>query len=427
MDVLLFLAGFLSIGLQFHNARFGGGFETFAVARNLADRGEFANPFDVVTGPTAHLAPLYPLFLAILMKLFRGPEGFATAISFFTMAAHGLHAALLPRLSDLFFHDRRPGMWAALIVTLLPVIYFFPHSEGIFCAVGLMLFCLVTDRRLSRGGAGGAMFTGLFAGLLTLLNPTCLIVCALWLMYLLWRHRVAFAMRSTVLIAIAFVVTLTPWTWRNYEQFHAFVFVRDNLGLELCVANNDVAQPDIVRNMPSGLRLYHPASAPAEAQLIREMGELEYNRMRMRTALNWIRSHPGRFSLLTLTRFCIFWFPDSEGITPIHGVSIAFLTIAAFANLALLLRRGRPIALFLAAVLAVYPTLYYLVETDTRYRTPILWIPLLSAGYLLLSALYAVQRKPVMNGVGFQSASSAPHLLFQHTPRRHARRNASTS
>jgi hypothetical protein len=418
VDVLLFFAGFLSIGLQFHNARFGAGFETFAIAHNLVDHGEFANPFDVVTGPTAHLAPLFPLFLAILMKLFRTPQGFATAIALCTMAAHGLHAALLPHLSDLFFHDRRPGMWAALIVTLLPVIYFFPHSEGIFCAVGLMLFCLATDRRLSRGGAGGAMFTGLFAGLLTLLNPTCLLVCGLWLIYLLWRHRVAFAVRSTALIAVAFVVTLTPWTWRNYDEFHSFFFVRDNLGLELCASNNDIAQPDVLRNMPAGLRLYHPASAPAEAQLIREMGEVEYNRMRMRTALGWIRSHPGRFLALTLTRFCIFWFPDSEGITPVHGVAIAFLTIAAFTGLALLIRRGRRIAAFLAAALTIYPALYYLVAIDARYRTPILWIPLLSAGYLLLSALYAVKRRPVLASAGFQSAPPSPHLLFQRrTPR----------
>jgi hypothetical protein len=418
VDILLFLAGFLSIGLQFHNARFGGGFETFAVARNLAEHGEFANPFDAVTGPSAHLAPLFPLFLAILIKLFRTPQGFATAISLFTMAAHGLHAALLPRISDLFFHDRRPGMWAAIIVTILPVIYFFPHSEGIFCAAGLMLFCLVTDRRLSRGGAGGAMFTGLFAGLLTLLNPTCLLVCGLWLAYLLWRHRIAFAVRSTVLIAVAFVVTLTPWTWRNYEEFNAFFFVRDNLGLELCVANNDVAQPGVVRNMPAGLRLYHPASAPAEAELVRQMGEVEYNRMRMRVALHWIRTHPAHFAVLTLTRFCFFWFPDAEGITPVHGWGIAFLTISAFTGLALMLRRRRRIAVFLAAVLAIYPALFYLVEVDPRYRTPILWIPLVSAGYLLLSALYAVQRKPLLTGVGMQPVSSSPHLLFQRrTPR----------
>jgi hypothetical protein len=148
------------------------------------------------------------------------------------------------------------------------------------------------------------------------------------------------------------------------------------------------------------------------------MGEVEYNRMRMRVALHWIRTHPAHFAVLTLTRFCFFWFPDAEGITPVHGWGIAFLTISAFTGLALMLRRRRRIAVFLAAVLAIYPALFYLVEVDPRYRTPILWIPLVSAGYLLLSALYAVQRKPLLTGVGMQPVSSSPHLLFQRrTPR----------
>src|ERR1035438_5637520 len=136
--------------------------------------------------------------------------GFATVLLLGTMVAHGLHAALLPRLSDLFFRDRRPGIWAALVAILLPVHHFFPRPEGIFCAVGLMLFCLVTDSRLSRGGTGGALFTGLFAGVLTLLNPLCLMVCGFWLLYLLWRRRIAFAARSVQIILLAFVATLAP-------------------------------------------------------------------------------------------------------------------------------------------------------------------------------------------------------------------------
>jgi hypothetical protein len=412
LDVSLFLAGFLSVGLQFKSARFGAGFESFAIARNLVAHGEYANPFDAVTGPTAHLPPLYPFFLSLLMRLFGTAQGFATAVSLCTMIAHGLHTALMPRLSDLFFHDRRPGIWAALVVTLIPVIYFFPHSEGIFCAVGLMLFCLVTDRRLARGGSGGAVFTGLFAGLLTLLNPTSLLVCGMWITYLMWRRRVAFPFQSAALIAAAFLLTLGPWTWRNYQEFNSVFFVRDNLGLELCASNNDIAQPDVIRNMPAGLRLYHPASAPAEAALIRQLGEVEYNHRRMAVAMQWIRSHPARFLGLTLVRMSLFWFPDGEGFTPIHGLGVAFLSVFGFLSLGLMTLRRMHIAAFLAAVLAIYPALYYLVAIDARYRTPILWVPLLGTGYLLWSALAAVQRRPVEHRAARAGAGFPPmHLL----------------
>ncbi len=280
-DVALFLAGFLSVAPQVHNARFGAGFETFTVAHNLVLHGQYANPFPIATGPSALLPPLYPLFLALLMKIFEQAADFATVLTLCHMVAHGLHAALLPRLSELFFRDRLPGICAAFVVILFPVFYFFPHSESIFCPIGLMLFCLATDRRLARGGAGGALFTGLFAGLLVLLNPACVIVCVLWLAYLMWRNRVAYARRSAALIALAFLATLAPWTWRNYQQFHSVFFVRDNLGLELYISNNDLAQPDIVRNFPTGVRAFHPGSSRAEALAVRELGEVEYAHQRL--------------------------------------------------------------------------------------------------------------------------------------------------
>jgi hypothetical protein len=171
LDVSLFIAGYFSVGLQAHSA------------------------------------------------------GLDTTFAFCSMALHGLHAALLPRLSDLFFLDRRPGIWAALVAILLPVSHFFPRPEGIFCAVGLMFFCLVTDRRLSRGGAGGALFTGLFAGTLTILNPLCLMVCCFWLLYLLWRRRIAFAPQSIKLIVLAFLATLVPlFLMRDYLSRELGVF-----------------------------------------------------------------------------------------------------------------------------------------------------------------------------------------------------------
>src|SRR5579863_6424282 len=124
LDVALFLAGFLSVAPQVHNARFGAGFETFAVAHSLAAQGQYANPFELATGASALLPPVYPIFLALLMKVFGSVAAFATALTLCHMLVHALHAALLPRLSDLLFRDRLPGIFAASLVILFPVIYF---------------------------------------------------------------------------------------------------------------------------------------------------------------------------------------------------------------------------------------------------------------------------------------------------------------
>jgi hypothetical protein len=78
----------------------------------------------------------------------------------------------------------------------------------------------------------------------------------------------------------------------------------------------------------------------------------------------------------------MFWFPDADG-WPRYAHSIAFVTISAIMGLLMLGRRRDPTFVFFASALFTYPLLYYLVQSDLRYRTPILWISLLAGGYFL--------------------------------------------
>src|ERR1700742_4935239 len=57
-----------------HSVRVAG-FESAALAQSIADHGEFSNPFySLNTGPSAHLAPLYPAYLALFIKVFRSDQ-----------------------------------------------------------------------------------------------------------------------------------------------------------------------------------------------------------------------------------------------------------------------------------------------------------------------------------------------------------------
>ena len=44
--------------------------ELGAIARVLADTGQFANPYMLETGPTAHLPPIPPMIVALIYYLF---------------------------------------------------------------------------------------------------------------------------------------------------------------------------------------------------------------------------------------------------------------------------------------------------------------------------------------------------------------------
>ena len=78
----------------------------------------------------------------------------------------------------------------------------------------------------------------------------------------------------------------------------------------------------------------------------------------------------------------MFWFSEPRDGKP-HRWSIIGVTLASFLGLALLLIRRHPIAIFIAACWLVYPLIYYCVQHDVRYREPILWLTLLTAGYVL--------------------------------------------
>src|SRR5579872_5963101 len=190
---ILFMAAFMvtaAMWILLPSPGFGKGYESVAIARNLAQRGAFANPFAVAeTGPSAHLPPMFPLFLAALIRLFGFSVEFVLAASVAAMAVHALHAALLPFVSRLFYGQTRPGIYAAMIS--LPALQFTPQWEALYVADGLMLFCLFTAR-IFRGDGHGVFYgltAGVFGGLLILLNPMAIVICVAWLLYLMVQEH----------------------------------------------------------------------------------------------------------------------------------------------------------------------------------------------------------------------------------------------
>lgn len=55
--------------------------------------------------------------------------------------------------------------------------------------------------------------------------------------------------------------------------------------------------------------------------------------------------------------------------------------------------RKTPALAFIASVVALYPLIYYAVQSIPRYRHPILWLWLLGAGYALSELTAAARRR----------------------------------
>jgi hypothetical protein len=355
-----------------------------------AGRG-FANPFGSLdTGPTAHLAPLFPVVLAGLIRIFGDSPPFALAATLLCILLNALHAVLLIPLSRLLLGDFRPGLLAALFSAAVPTIQPFPQWEAIWSAVGSMLFCLLAASILRsgrpfwiKGAALGAAF-----GVLLLLNPALLIVAGVWMAFFLFCERPP--LRGLVVCSLTFLLVAAlvclPWTLRNRRELGGLFFVRDNFGLELYTSNADCADANSDGNWRNGCRALLQANFnPHEAALVRDMGELNYNRSRQAIAMRWIRQHPHRFLELALGRFKEFWFP-TPGKAPAYAYSVWMIDALSLAGLFFMARGRNKTAIGIVAVMATYPVIYYFVQVDPRFRIPILWMSLLPAGLAMQKA-----------------------------------------
>jgi hypothetical protein len=324
------------------------------------------------------------MFLALLIKLLGYSGLFVLVINTCTLLLHGLHAALLPHMSLLFFGRPGPGIWAAAMNIALPVFFFLPQFELIYSATGVMLFCLASAAFARAPRRWSAFALGAFLGVLALLNPSNIGVAGLWLLYLAWRRPAAQIWRWTGWAAAAAILIVLPWIVRNYLVFHQFVPIRDNLGVELYLDNNDTAEADYNDNFPTFLT-HHPAASIDEAREVLRMGEAAYSESRRVRAVTWIRSHPRRFFQLAAARASMFWFSDRHDGWQ-HRWSLIFVTLLGCAGLALLALRREPVAVFHAVVWLLYPLIYYFVNHDHRYREPLIWLSLLPAGYMAWAA-----------------------------------------
>lgn len=370
----LFAAGFLSAALQISDdAALSSGFETVAVARNLAAGRGFSNPYDALpTGPTAHVSPAYPALMALVIMLCGYGTAFAAIVVFLQFALYGLQVALLPAVSLRLLGRRRPGYFAAFALVCLPLMPILPQFEMGLQIVLLLLYVLIPV------AAGSAVPAALLAALTLHVNPSSIFLLAGWMA---WKRP---ALRWTATWIFTLVLACLPWTIRNYAVLGRLTFIRNNLPLELRIANNDIAGANFFDNLQS-FRTLHPNNNAAEAAAVARLGESAYFDMCGRQAQDWIRRNPGRFIRLTLERVWLYWFPHTEPIR-LQGWLVGLLTLLALPALPRL--RRSPV---FVSGLCLAPVLYFVVEADIRYRMPYLWITLLAAG-LTVSTL--LERRP---------------------------------
>jgi 4-amino-4-deoxy-L-arabinose transferase-like glycosyltransferase len=351
-------------------------YENINIALAIHSGQGFASPFYPGSGPTAFMAPLYPLLIA----------GFARVLGIGTAAAVGIIAfqALLSLLTTALvmwlarhYFGIRAGNLAGLIFAISIPMLVAPLYIWDTCLSALMLTAAIAISPLVRTKSHFAA-AGAGCALATLVNPALLPTLLVMFAWSAWRVRVV-----PWLGVLMFVVVFSPWPIRNYVRMHSFIPFRTNAGYELWSGNHPGSDGNSALNSS-------PLTNEHEHQLFAAEGEVSYMREKAVVARAWIAAHPAEFARLTAIRFVRFWSGSSKSPA---ALTIP-LVVAGIAGIVLLWRSKDLFTLF-AIPLLIFPLPYYISHADVRFQFVIDPLLAILAGYACECFFAFIERRPL--------------------------------
>jgi 4-amino-4-deoxy-L-arabinose transferase-like glycosyltransferase len=330
------------------------------LARNLALGNGYTERPPHVSG---FWPPLYPGFLALLYTVF----GHRLLVARMAQALIGAALSLLWYSLSLPLAGRRVAIITGLGVAVYPYLLYFGVwliSETLFMV--LLSAALWQTARLPEAGLLAVVPAALLYGLAALTKPTVLFfmpLIAIWL-FAAPGHRSFLSRVMPVLGLAAFMLlTILPWSLRNYNVFDEFVLISTNGGYTFLGANN----PDAWGGHDEGF----PPPIP-------RLNDAQTERVYYQRAFTWITENPKDFLSLLVPKFRRLLSPLSVASfrhdLPIPGASVIYFVYhlylsIAFVGMILGLRYWHRLGLLYAPILGVVVStaLYY---GDARYTIP---------------------------------------------------------
>jgi hypothetical protein len=343
---------------------FGRGMEMGLLAKSVLAGQGLSSPFGVPTGPTAFIAPVYPLLVAAVFKVF-GSDSMASGvvIQAAQVVLNLLTIGLMMRVARELFGGRAAVLAGLIWALSLPLMWmptiFWETSLSTCLLIGLLAWALRCVRRPSRGMW---VLLGLYAGFATLVNPALLLSVIAIVAWIAWQTRRQSG-NWPVMAVLMFAVVFAPWPLRNARVFHAFIPLRTTVGFELWMGNRPGATGYLQESA-------FPTFNQQELGDYRRMGEVAYCDHKSALAKAYITAHPGTFVRMSSMRTLRFWSgTGTRNGSALFAAYALLTTIFGFAGLRLLFRSGRRAETVLFALpLLLFPLPYMITHAEFRYR-----------------------------------------------------------
>jgi hypothetical protein len=353
--------------------------ETGNIAQALAQGRGFSDPYRQGTGPTAWLAPVYPLLLAGIFRVF----GIFTPAAFWAAATLNILGSACVCI-PLFFAGKRIGgvtlaaaaawLWAVFPNgVIIPFEWIWDTSLAALLAATILWATLAFgDSERTRDWIG----YGLLWGLTLLTTPALGSLAPFLLVWLAWRRRRSgrtWLGRPALAAAIA-LLCLAPWTMRNYARFHRYVPLRSDFPFELWIGNNEVLNPQ-GRDVMARVTIY------GQIREYVQLGETAFLQRKWQEATAFILAHKKLEVWLTERRFVAMWIGTPDPVIDFRDASSTFIRFLYIANalaalgglagiVALFWKRS-PYAFPVSVFPVIFPCVYYVTHASLRYRNPI--------------------------------------------------------
>ncbi|MEW6620523.1 MAG: glycosyltransferase family 39 protein [bacterium] len=356
--------------------------------------------------PTSYRPPLYQFFLAGIYFCF----GHSYAVVRIIQSLIGALTCLITYFMGKELFNKNIGMLSSLLLVFYPsAIYFCGqiYTEGIFIFL-LTISMFYAIKVYKKPSLKNQIICGILIGLSILTRPILLPFLPfifIWCILIFKQKKVAIMNFSIITLFI--LLTLSPWTIRNYIVHHRFVPIATLGGPSFFVCNNPFEKngiwymPNEAEWRQMGEKPPNMATRPPSPYISTDFGaplwwwkdlsEVENEKKHYRLAINWIKNHPQEFIKLCGKKLIRFWEWETQSAAPIaqkyklinllsYAILLPFMVIGLFFSF----KEFKKFAIIYLLILqfTLNTILFY---GSTRFRTPL-------DPYLLIFASIGIYR-----------------------------------
>lgn len=334
------------------------------LAQSLLDGLGLSSPFGVPTGPSAFVAPGYPILVAAVFRVF-GSYSLTSAVFIMCsqIALNLVTVWLMMWIARKLFDQRAASIAGWVWACSLPLIWmptiFWDTSIAICMMVGLLALVLqLRDKATWLSWT----YLGAYSAITALINPAMILVLASMIGWLGWQRRKARPL-GLLVAALAFCIVYSPWPIRNAKVFHAFIPLRTTVGFELWMGNHHGATGFLDESL-------FPALNATELEDYKARGEVGYTEHKAELGKRYIFTHPKSVSHLTALRVLRYWDgTGAKGGSPVFAIHAILTSAFGLLGLWMLYRQRRfDLAVLFGLPFLLFPLPYYITHAEFRYR-----------------------------------------------------------